>query len=98
PCPARELDRRARAAMQRADGEHRAVSGVNTWQREPMIAGELPRDAWRRTQGHEGRVYVRGVARTMTSGNTQINDASRVGPLSGGRAGRGDRRDGASRP
>jgi hypothetical protein len=48
---------------------------VNTRQRQPVIAGELPRHARRRTQRHDQRNYVRGVARTMSKARGKVNDA-----------------------
>lgn len=45
-----QLDGRPGAAVEEADGEHRAVSGVNTGERHPVIPRDLPRNARGRTQ------------------------------------------------
>jgi len=40
--PTRKLDRGARPTVDDADRMDGAVSGVNAWDGEPVVAGELP--------------------------------------------------------
>jgi hypothetical protein len=70
-----ELDGGSGSAVQKSNAEHGAVGGVDTGEGQPVIPRQLPRHSRRRTQGHNQRNYVRGVARTMTKVLMHVNDA-----------------------
>jgi hypothetical protein len=52
---ARKLDRRARAAVQHADRVDRPTRRVDARQRQPVVAGDLPRHGRGRDGAHVGR-------------------------------------------
>ena len=55
-----ELDGRARAAVQHADGMDRRIRRMDARQGNPMVAGDLPRNAWRRKQRHRAEIIFGG--------------------------------------